>query len=179
MPLVPTGSSPCFSGSESGFDRIGENHLTGLWSTGRRGRRVRVGVCWHPNRNDNCPRPPSPRRHVDLHLARITKARAATIDLRAQADDARCHPGRTTFPHPSSAAFLGAVHVDATARFATRREYDEAIRIIKDDVVRTKPSDACALDGPSLHLPRRVRLCRICLRPRDCDRRPDGSLPDR
>lgn len=43
--------------------------------------------------------------------------------------------GRTTFSHPYSAAILGAVHVDATARFATRREYDAAIRIVKDDVI--------------------------------------------
>ena len=126
MPLVPTGSSPCFSRSESGFDRIRENHLTGLWSTGRRGRRVRVRVCWHPNRNDNCPRPPSPRQHVDLHLAPSHEGEAATIDPRAQADDARCHPWTNNVPASLLCLDPRGRPRRRNGRFAIRREYDEA-----------------------------------------------------
>jgi hypothetical protein len=115
MPLVPTGSSPCFSRSESGFNRIRENHLTGLWSTGRRGRRVRVRVCWHPNRNDNCPRPPYPVSTWIFTLHRVTKARRPQSIREPKPTMRAVIPGRTTFPHPYSASILGGGHVDATA----------------------------------------------------------------
>lgn len=116
--------SPCFLGSESGFDRIRENHLTGYgqWAGGSGGfvsvsagiqtamttvpaRRHPVGTrifTWH--------RISPPRRPESIREPRPTMRAGITE--------------RTTFPHTYFAAILGAVHgavrVDATVMTSRR-----------------------------------------------------------